>query len=524
MGGPPTRPFRSPAPVVELHAAFPRPLDNALATARTCYSRRIVDEEEVARDPAKRDDLARSIYAAGHHTTLQHAHFQFALANVSRQLVWSLLHSHPFYNSEQVSQRYVEVREGGFAVPPLEGEALAVYERCVARQMDDYRTLTDLCLAPVEEAYLARFPGRRTGDGNGGREVKRKAQEVARYVLPVATFAHLYHTVSGITLLRLYRMSQQPDASAEARLVVGRMVEEVLRHDAGYRVILEEPLEGGETLEATTLGALGGAPAPARADAFCREFDEALCGRTSRLVGRKPENEALVAQAVREVLGQPRARLGDADALALVLDPGRNRYHAEAMNVATQSKLMRALHHASYTFRKRLSHSADSQDQRHRMTPASRPILAAHLRDAPDAVVPGLVRHAGGELLARFEESMAQTWEALGSLRRLGVDPELAAYLLPNATAVRFTESSDLLNLQHKLRARLCYNAQEEIWRASLDEAEQIAAVEPTVGRFLLPPCSLRARSTIRPPCPEGERYCGVTVWKLDRARYARVI
>ena len=45
---------------------------------------------------------------------------------------------------------------------------------------------------------------------------------------------------------------------------------------------------------------------------------------------------------------------------------------------------------------------------------------------------------------------------------------------MPNAVALRFHESTDLLNLHHKLRMRLCYNAQEEIWRASRDEAEQV--------------------------------------------------
>jgi thymidylate synthase ThyX len=520
--GAPPLPFRSPAPVVELHAAFPRPFDNAVATARTCYAKRIIGEDDVARDPARRDDLARSIYAAGHHTTLQHAHFQFALANVSRHLVWSLLHAHPFYNSEQVSQRYVEVRAGACAIPPLEGEALAVYEACLARQADDYRRLTELCQEPAAAAYHARFPGRR-GKERGARDVKRKAQEIGRYVLPVATFAHLYHTVSGLTLLRLHRMCQLPDAPAEARLVVGRMVAEVLRHDPGYRAILEEPLPAEETVEAAALAAAGGLD-PGRADAFAREFDAELGPRTSLLVGRKAENEALVAQAVREVLGVPRARLDDAEALAQILDPARNRYHAEAMNVATHSKLMRALHHAGYSFRKRLSLAADSQDQRHRMAPASRPILVAHLRDTPDVVVPWLVAHAGGEALRSFTASVARTWESIATLRRLGVDPELAAYLVPNAAAVRFTESVDLLNLQHKLRARLCYNAQEEIWRASLDEALQIAAVEPTIGRSLLPPCALRARARLRPPCPEGDRFCGVAVWKLEREAYERVI
>jgi thymidylate synthase ThyX len=513
--------FRSAPPIVELRAAFPRPFDNALATARTCYAPRIVGEDDVAQDPDRRDALARSIYAAGHHTTLQHAHFQFALANVSRQLVWSLLHSHPFYNSEQVSQRYVEVRPQSYAVPPLDGEALARYEECAGRQLADYHRLTELCLPLVVEAYHARFPGRR-GKPRWDRELRRKAQEVGRYVLPVATFAHLYHTVSGLTLLRLWRVCQQPDAPLEARLVVGRMVEEMLRHDPGYRAILEPPLEPGDTLEAAALAAVGhGDAAPARA--FGREFDLELGGLTSRLVSRKPDNEALCAQAVREVLGLPRAALADADALALVLDPARNPYHAEALNLGTVSKLMRALGHASYTFRKKLSHTADSQDQRHRMTPASRPILTAHLRDAPDVSAPALLA-PGTDARACFDESVARTWEAIAALRRTGAPDEFAAYLLPNATAVRLTESADLPALMHKLRARLCYTAQEEIWRASLDEARQIAAVEPVIGAGLRPPCTLRARRGARPVCPEGDRYCGVTVWRLGLDEYARMI
>ena len=48
------------------------------------------------------------------------------------------------------------------------------------------------------------------------------------------------------------------------------------------------------------------------------------------------------------------------------------------MNVSFHAPLMRALDHAHYTFRKKLSHTADSQDQRHRMVPGSRPLLDAH--------------------------------------------------------------------------------------------------------------------------------------------------
>ena len=54
--------------------------------------------------------------------------------------------------------------------------------------------------------------------------------------------------------------------------------------------------------------------------------------------------------------------------------------------------------------------------------------------------------------------------------------------LLPSAVAIRFTESADLLNLHHKFAMRLCYNAQDGIWKASHEEAFQIRAVNPRIG------------------------------------------
>src|SRR5258708_995788 len=108
----------TPEPEVHLVNAFNLPYDNAIATARTCYSSKIVYAEDVRKDEAarqRRDSIAKSTYAAGHHTILQHSTFQFAIERVSRQCIWSFLHSHPFYNSEQVSQRYVSVDASNFS-------------------------------------------------------------------------------------------------------------------------------------------------------------------------------------------------------------------------------------------------------------------------------------------------------------------------------------------------------------------------------------------------------------------------
>jgi len=199
----PPQPFLSAAPEVRLTRAFEAPFANFLATARTCYSSKgVIGDVELNE---RWTDLAKSLYMAGHHTTLQHAQFQFALSNVSRHFLWAFLHSHPFYNSEQVSQRYVEVKPGNVAVPPLEGEALTRYRAAVERQMEDYRELIRLLTPVTADAYFERFPGRRAHADRYAKEIGKRAQEVARYALPVATFAYLYHTVSGITLLRYAR-------------------------------------------------------------------------------------------------------------------------------------------------------------------------------------------------------------------------------------------------------------------------------------------------------------------------------
>ena len=98
----------SPDPIVRLENYFRDPYDLAVATARTCYAPRVISTSDVSKDDRakeQRDRIAESIYKAGHHTTIQHPTFQFVLERVSRQYIWSFLHAHAFYNSEQVSQR-----------------------------------------------------------------------------------------------------------------------------------------------------------------------------------------------------------------------------------------------------------------------------------------------------------------------------------------------------------------------------------------------------------------------------------
>ncbi len=122
-------------PVVTLRNAPAVPSDGEIASARTCYSPRVIGPAEIT--DRQRESIGKLTYEGGHHTVYQHATFEFGLENVSRQFVWSALHSYPFYNSEQQSQRYVKLGEPRAFIPPLDGEARRVYERAIARRADN---------------------------------------------------------------------------------------------------------------------------------------------------------------------------------------------------------------------------------------------------------------------------------------------------------------------------------------------------------------------------------------------------
>src|SRR5216117_2984796 len=142
----PGEPVESAPPRVTLRNAFAHPFDSAIAAARTSYAPRLITPEEIT--DKQRLNVGAATFFSGHHTVYQHAHFEFGLENISRQFVWSFLHAHPFYNSEQQSQRYVRLDRAQAFVPPVSkrfGEAeRAIYERAVARAWDAYRELSSL--------------------------------------------------------------------------------------------------------------------------------------------------------------------------------------------------------------------------------------------------------------------------------------------------------------------------------------------------------------------------------------------
>jgi thymidylate synthase ThyX len=516
--------FTAAVPRITLRNHFAHPYDSAIAAARTCYAPRIIGPEEIT--DKQRLQIGTATFYAGHHTVYQHAHFEFGLENVSRQFVWSFLHAHPFYNSEQQSQRYVRL-DCALAYSPLETPGFgaaerAVYERAVARAWGYYRELTVLLeedtrriLSDIWHISPMSHPKRVQ---RVDRQAEKRAIEIARYVLPVAAATTMVHTLSGIVLHRLWRMVEASDTPAEAHAVIGEMVARVREIDPQFFDRFDNapmaPEEMPEWSHMAGAGELRGAASAMTGDAesFAREFDARLGGRVSVLTDFSPQAPRIIAEAYRAVLGLTVAACPDTEALDRLLNPARNPYRLETLNVGVHAPIMRALQHANFTFTKKISHTADSQDQRHRIVPGSRPLLTLTDTRVPDYVTPMLI---AGNVRARevYQRAMADAWAAKNELLDRGVPREIALYLLPNAKAIRLVESGSLLHLLHKWTMRTCFNAQEEIYQASMEEVEQVRAAFPALGRYLGPPCYIRA-GVATPICTEGSHFCGVKVWQ----------
>jgi len=510
-GARPDESVQSDSPRVTLRNAFSHPFDSAIAAARTCYSSHLVMPEEIT--DKQRLNIGAATFYSGHHTVFQHAHFEFGLENVSRQFVWSFLHAHTFYNSEQQSQRYVRLDRPQAYVPPaslfFDEKSRAVYEQSILRAWNYYRELSALLLADTRSILNDIWHIGPMSHPKRLQKIERSAEkraiEIARYVLPVAAFTTMVHTVSGIVLHRLWRMCSATDTPSEARAVIGGMVAQIKGLDPQFfERFGTEPLEELPEWKYS-------ASDPASAETFAREFDAKLAGKTSRLVDCSANAVRTLAESYRAVSGLTTAQCSDAEALDRLLNPARNLYRLETLNVGVHAPMMRALQHPSYTFAKKISHTADSQDQRHRLVPGSRPLLTLADTRGPDYITPKLLAN-NPRAKEVYDRAMHEAWSAKNELLGRGVPAEIALYLLPNAKSIRFYESGSLLHLLHKWTMRTCFNAQEEIYQASLDEIAQLRQIHPEIARYIGPPCHLRAGVTT-PICTEGSHFCGVKVW-----------
>lgn len=488
--------------------------DVVATTAIQCYAPGVAAMKP--RQDEKSQSIVTSTLDAGHNTTRLHMYYTWKIVGLTRSATHDVFHGTPFYNTDQQSQRYVEAKMGSFAVPAnlTEGQRETFVEAANYANRA-YFQLLETVRPEVERRLRAMYPkgGKKAEERLQGK-IPKICQEVARYVLPIGQKTNFDYTLSELQLLRLFRASSLPNFTDEGRFVVASMVNEVAKVDQSILTELRNPLDSSE-----------GALFAEQLSSQRAEFDVHLEGRQSKLLfcdGKKIRG--ILAFAARNILGVAESQVSDDEILRQLFDPKENGLLADVNEAGMFDALTSCLRQISLTFATKLSHTADSQRQRHRRTPGATPVIGEStilsLYDSgPDFFTPMVIRESES-LREMYQGIMAEVYKNILKCHEAGVPAEITTLLFPNGQNVRVVEQGDMFDWLHRWKQRLCYTAQEEIFFISVEQAEQVLSSLSEATNITLAPCGIRKRAGVHPRCPEGERWCGQPVYNFGIDQY----
>ena len=427
------------------------PMDISVGSARTCYAVNLKTPEDITNWSGK-GKLLLDLFKSGHHTTLQHYNFTFLMEGISRLSIWRFFHSHRFYNSDQVSQRYTEVKEGSFK--DFNNEEIKAYHESL---IEKYQELI-LILEPLYKKSKNKV------------EVKnatKKAMENARYILPQSINANMYHTINLSTLLR-YKIGLKyvVDCKEEVSQIVEYMIKEVEKTYPELKEIIN----------------------------FVSSLDY--------------EEKDIFKEITSDLMSI------DFKDKKAILDNACN-FKNYSVNFNGDTSGLSALFNSelgleNFTFYLKLSLSADSQNQRHRTAYSIRPELKSIIKKGfYEYYIPSIFRESE-EALEIYSEAINESKVMLEKY------PELSPYFLLNGFLIPIKENNSALDFIHKSEKRLCLNSQEEITNMTWEMVLELIKNENTkdYGKKLAPPCYHRFEEDINPICPEGSRFCGIKEWQ----------
>lgn len=487
--------------------------DIAATTALQCYAkgRAIMKPRRSEKD----EERLSSTLEAGHHTTRMHTSYTYHI-EATRSLIHDVLHQYPFFNSEQQSQRFVEAKDGYYIVPENLTPAQKEFYIQAADYMNrEYGELLKDLRAPISARLKDMYPkipfDKEPAKTRMEEKATKIAQEVARYVLPIGQLSQMFYTINHLQLLRLFHACELPNMTDEARYLVACMVQEVAKEDPSILDDLRDPLPPIDTISTRKVR---------NGNKVAEKFDAALGEKTCLLTTKTENPRKTLADAVRIATMLDEDELSDEEAITAILDPVQNPVLADIYDVGMHDPATSALRQVYVNFLVKLSHTADSQRQRHRTTPGATPPIQKLYTGRPDYITP-MVIAGDPELNARYAQIMNTIFSNVEQALTMGIPEDIALLLLPNALAVRLMESGDLFDWAHRLRQRLCYLAQEEICFISIEQAKAFLELFPEGKYLFAAPCATRKAVGLNPPCPEGTRSCAIPVFQLELEQYA---
>ena len=170
-----------------------------------------------------------------------------------------------------------------------------------------------------------------------------------------------------------------------------------------------------------------------------------------------------------------------------------------ALVYATNQDHMGIVEHASFTFMVGgVSRALTHQLVRHRMASYDQQSQRAVTFDEPTVVTPPNVT---GNVQAKliYEQIMGDIWTTYNELIGLGIPPEDARFILPNACTSNITITMNARSLLHFFELRCCLSAQWEIRNLANRMLKLCKEAAPIIFRNAGPPCSR---------CPQPDVEC----------------
>ena len=466
------------------------PRNISVASARGCYAKRIISSDECESwktEFVNSDDLLKDLFIAGHTTTLEHYHITLNLEDISRHFVWRYLHSFPYYSTDQQSQRYVEMQIENFIIPEqLSNDDKIEWRNFYNEIFETYSLFND--------KLINLFDSKETIILNKQQEKnkKKKALEFARYILPLGQLTKMKYTINFITMLRLIgfftSLNEKDECFYEAIEFASKLEDILLNIDD--RLVDMIKLAKDEFKNITPLS----------------------------------KNYEIDYKSKFEFLDNKKAKLISHNLNILNLN-GINKTHNFKVNPLTQN----LNEMEDFVCEHLVSHSCDSQNQRHRTTKGFRPLLDDYYDVLENKYyIPEIFNISNNVIENELKELYINTINKIYSffdLQRKKYGFGIALYILPNAQKVYFLEKNFMSQFEHKAQKRLCYNAQEEIFYMTKDILNELTINGIDISKYdLLTPCQVNQKYNIKPLCPEGQRFCGEKVWKLNLNQMNRLI
>ena len=161
------------------------------------------------------------------------------------------------------------------------------------------------------------------------------------------------------------------------------------------------------------------------------------------------------------------------------------------------------LEHVSFTFGvEGISRVTSHQLVRHRVASYSQQSqrYVSHVERFAAVTPPSIAANEESQRI--FDFTVGVVHQAYNQLVEMGIQPEDARYLLPNATETKIILTMNARELLHFFSLRCCERAQWEIRSMAVGMLKLAKAVAPTIFRDAGPGC-------VAGPCPEGKMTCG---------------